>query len=176
MEMIGLTDIIKPVMVSLRAATAGALRIAYMARSWPPASLPGARSSACSAALRTPPTGHGTDKAWSPACWLRTRRSAHPQLVRTRPRGGARLQFTPARTATTTHPNTIDIVTDTAGRRAHGGARRERGQAARPSPQDRRRTSTSPARTTPSYSSSDLPGCSHIATSLRRINIATARL
>ena len=119
METIGLTDIIGPVMVGPSSShTAGALRIAYMARKLAGA-LPAHVEFRLLGSFAHTLTGHGTDKALVAGMLgfapddLRIRNSfAHARE--------AGLDFNDYE-----HPNTIDIVIDT----AEGGHMEVRGES-----------------------------------------------
>ena len=127
METIGLTDIIGPVMVGPSSShTAGALRIAYMARKLAGA-LPAHVEFRLLGSFAHTLTGHGTDKALVAGMLgfapddLRIRSSfAHAREA------GLDFTFTPLPDCDDyEHPNTIDIVIDA----AEGGRMEVRGES-----------------------------------------------
>ena len=127
METIGLSDIIGPVMVGPSSShTAGALRIAYMARKLA-GELPAHVEFRLLGSFAHTLTGHGTDKALVAGMLgfapddLRIRSSfAHAREA------GLDFTFTPLPDCDDyEHPNTIDIVIDT----AEGGRMEVRGES-----------------------------------------------
>ena len=182
METIGLTDIIGPVMVGPSSShTAGALRIAYMARKLA-GELPVHVEFRLLGSFAHTLTGHGTDKALVAGMLgfapddLRIRSSfAHAREA------GLDFTFTPLPDCDDyEHPNTIDIVIDT----AEGGRMEVRGESVGGGAAVIRKIDEVDVCITGENHSivvqqRDLPGVlAHIATSLSAhgVNIATARL
>ena len=182
METIGLTDIIGPVMVGPSSShTAGALRIAYMARKLA-GELPAHVEFRLLGSFAHTLTGHGTDKALVAGMLgfapddLRIRSSfAHAREA------GLDFTFTPLPDCDDyEHPNTIDIVIDT----AEGGRMEVRGESVGGGAAVIRKIDGVDVYITGENHSivvqqRDLPGVlAHIATSLSAhdVNIATARL
>ena len=182
METIGLTDIIGPVMVGPSSShTAGALRIAYMARKLA-GELPVHVEFRLLGSFAHTLTGHGTDKALVAGMLgfapddLRIRSSfAHAHEA------GLDFTFTPLPDCDDyEHPNTIDIVIDT----AEGGRMEVRGESVGGGAAVIRKIDEVDVCITGENHSivvqqRDLPGVlAHIATSLSAhgVNIATARL
>lgn len=182
METIGLTDIIGPVMVGPSSShTAGALRIAYMARKLA-GELPAHVEFRLLGSFAHTLTGHGTDKALVAGMLgfapddLRIRSSfAHAREA------GLDFTFTPLPDCDDyEHPNTIDIVIET----AEGGRMEVRGESVGGGAAVIRKIDGVDVYITGENHSivvqqRDLPGVlAHIATSLSAhgVNIATARL